>query len=315
MLRCFRAALDRAGGGEILACDIDRLASALQVADKKCIVPRCRDKEFIPYILALCSEEDVDAVIPLIDTELDMFAKSKKLFAGIGTDVLISDYGVIGTCSSKFATASFFNSIGLRSLQTALLMQDRASIGISFPAVIKPDKGSGGEGVHFVDSQDDVDVLMRDIEEPVLQELAKGQEITIDCLVDKQGALVRFVARERLEIRAGESSKGKTFKDNKLKDLLIRLSSELKAYGPIAIQCFRDDDGYIFSEINPRFGGGYPLAHAAGADFPQLLISIMKGENIGGKIDDYEEDVYMTRYDHAFFLRENKATKEFVQLG
>ena len=310
LLRFFRSTLNRKGGGIVLACDMNPLASALQEADRKYLVPPCSDDSFIPKMLGLCQEEAVNILIPLIDTELRAYSSNKKLFKEIGTDVIVSDPAVIEICESKAKTAAFFEEVGLPFLHTVKLDDGYINYEADLPAVLKPDRGSGGIGVYTVASKEEVAILRQQIPEPVLQGMARGQEVTIDCLVDRAGSLIRFVARERLEIRAGESSKGRTFKDEKLAGLLSILCRDLGAFGPITIQCFRDEEQYVFSEINPRFGGGYPLAHIAGADFPRLLISLIEGESITGAIDEYEKNVYMTRFDEAFYLKKNAITGE-----
>jgi len=307
LIRSFRTALDEIGGGNILACDIDHLASALQVADRKFIVPPCGDNSFIQAIAEICREEKVDAVIPLIDTELGIYAENKEVFADIGTEVIVSEPEVIGICASKLSTAAFFRKCGLPHLMTVSLEDWHRSSVIPLPAVLKPDRGSAGIGVYEVNNKDEIETLSRRISYPIIQERAMGKEVTVDCLVDRSGSLVRYVARERLEIRAGESSKGRTFKDKELGRLLEGLCARLGAFGPITIQCFRDGGNYVFSEINPRFGGGYPLAQAAGADFPRLLVSILMGEKIEVDMDGYKENMYMTRYDQAFYLVRDNA--------
>jgi carbamoyl-phosphate synthase large subunit len=50
-------------------------------------------------------------------------------------------------------------------------------------------------------------------------------------------------------------------------------------------------------EINPRFGGGFPLSNAAGADFTDWLI---KEYLLGQKLPFYDlwsSDLVMLRYD------------------
>ncbi len=314
LIQSFRQTLNEMGRGAILACDVDPLASALQVADCVFIVPPCTDDSFIPSMLDLCQEEKVKAVIPLIDTELGIYAKNKDLFLEKGTEVVVSDPKVIEICASKVRTASFFKSCDLHALRTIPLDKSKVSEDMEYPAVIKPDKGSGSIGVYKVGNEDEALLLSRTIPEPVLQELAKGQEVTVDCMVGRDGSLVRYVARERLEIRAGESSKGRTFKDAALGSQIAAICNSLEAFGPITIQCFREEGEYVFSEINPRFGGGYPLAQAAGADFPRILLRILRGETMAGEVDKYEENVYMTRFDNAFYLRKDKSTGTFAPL-
>ena len=253
LLRQFRQALQARSGGLVLGCDTNPLAAALREADKAFIVPGCMDNAFIPRIQEICKDESVDMVILLIDTELGVYAESKNRFMEIGTRIVVSDSEVIEICNDKVKTSSFFEEIGIPYLRTIPIEEFKDGL-IGLPAVLKPRNGSGGKDIYIVNSYEDIDVLRMRIDDPVLQELARGQEVTIDCLMDFEGKPLRFIMRERLEIRAGESSKGRTFKDRKLAGLLELLFSRLNTCGPVTVQCFQEKGEYIFTEINPRFG-------------------------------------------------------------
>src|SRR5207249_141203 len=88
------------------------------------------------------------------------------------------------------------------------------------------------------------------------------------------GSVACVVPRRRLETRAGEISKGYTVRDAEIEAWGRRVCGRLPdAAGPITLQCFRRRDGHLaFIEINPRFGGGFPLSLHAGADYPRWLL-------------------------------------------
>ena len=250
-------------------------------------------------------------LILLIDPELSIYADAKRIILDNGADVIISNPSVIDLCSSKAKTARFFSETGLPFLETLEIGEIKGDQDIHFPAILKPCIGSGGKDVYLVENMQEVEALSNRIDNPIIQEKAEGQEITLDCLTDFSGSPVRIVARERLEIRSGESSKGRTFKDNNLLRLVFELLSNLHAIGPVTVQCFRSNGKYVFSEINPRFGGGYPLSHAAGANFPALLIQMYNRQQIKGQLDEYEENLYFCRYDDAFYFRKDEGQSKF----
>ncbi|MBN2167802.1 MAG: ATP-grasp domain-containing protein [Actinobacteria bacterium] len=303
LIRCFRDAVKRLGGGMLIGVDTNPLAPALQEVDEKIIVPSCESNGFIPEIIKICSEREVDVIVPLIDPELSVYAANMAEFEKIGTTVAASDARAADICGDKVLTAAFLEESGLPYLKTAILGVDKWADIVQLPAVLKPRSGSGGKDVYIVNSGEEVEVLFKRVEKPILQELARGQEITLDCMVDFSHQPLRIVARERLEIRAGESSKGRTVKDAEVTRLTSALLRKLNARGPVTVQCFRYENQYVFTEINPRFGGGYPLAHAAGADFPYILLSMCSGKTIGEDMNAYEENVYFCRFDDAFYLK------------
>lgn len=89
----------------------------------------------------------------------------------------------------------------------------------------------------------------------IVQELARGREFTVNLFVNRHGRCVCAVPHWRIELRAGEVSKGLTVKDERLMDLGRRVVEALPdARGAMNIQCFLDEDGRIaIIEINARF--------------------------------------------------------------
>jgi carbamoyl-phosphate synthase large subunit len=84
-----------------------------------------------------------------------------------------------------------------------------------------------------------------------------------------------------------------------------RLGSIEHARGCITLQLFvhrQSQEAYAI-EINPRFGGGYPLSYEAGANFPRWLIQ----EYLLGMpvefCDAWESDLTMLRYDDHVIVR------------
>lgn len=315
LIRFFKSAKEIISNGHIIGIDANPLAPALQVVDKAYLAPRIAEIDYLPFIRDLCEKEKVDILIPLIDTELPIYAKEIDDFKAIGVRILVSPESVIEICFDKLKTTRYFKRIKLPHLVTYDANDHGWKQKVEFPAIIKPKRGSSSKDVYIVKSEEEVDIFRKRIDNPILQEMAKGMEITLDCLSDLSGCPVRIFARERLETRAGESSKGRTFKDRDLFDLAERLLNELRAIGPTTIQCFRTESGYRFTEINPRFGGGYPLSHHAGADYPNLILRMCKGEIIGKDIGNYEEDIYFCRYDEAFYLKNVKNGKSFIRIN
>jgi len=306
LIRYFRKAMQRLGGGKLIGIDTNPLAPALFEVDRQIIVPSCASNDYLAALLKICESEEVDVIIPLIDPELPVYAVNKEILHQIGAQVIVSGPDVIEICSDKVSTANFLQKVGLPFLMSMPIAVNGWEKQIELPAVLKPRRGSGGKDVYIVRNVEDVSFLSKTIDEPILQQRAVGQEITLDCMVGFDGQPLRIVARERLEVRAGESSKGRTIKEGHLIDLTAKLLKYLKACGPVTIQCFRQGGQYVFAEINPRFGGGYPLSHAAGADFPYILLSMCEGEMVTESVDEFEEGVYFCRFDEAFYLKIDK---------
>lgn len=120
----------------------------------------------------------------------------------------------------------------------------------------------------------------------------------------KDNKVKSIVPRERIEIRAGEISKGLATKNYLLDYLKDRMDYILGVIGCVCVQLFyrESDNDVVAIEINPRFGGGYPLSYVAGANYPKFLIQeYLLGESIEYS-DNWKDNTLMLRYDDAVFL-------------
>ena len=216
--------------------------------------------------------------------------------------VLISSAAVNDICHSKKRTGLFFQTIGVKTPKIYQLdeVEDR-----NFPVIIKPNQGSASVGVYQIKNRTELNFFANYVEDPIIQELISGDEYTIDVLVNFQGKAISIVPRSRLETRAGETSKGTTVKNPALIAAAKYVVESLPgAIGCITVQCFLQPDGeIILIEINPRFGGGYPLSYRAGADFPLWLLQLCAGKQPQVAIDEWEDGLSMLRYDDAIFVK------------
>jgi carbamoyl-phosphate synthase large subunit len=303
LLKAFRESMCRSNlTGKIITTDLKCNAPASFLADTAELVPRIDDPNYIDRLLDVCDRHQIDLLIPLIDTELNLLSLHEQRFRDRGVTVLISSAAVNDICYSKKKTGLFFQTIGIETPKIYQLdeVKDR-----DFPVIIKPNRGSASVGVYQIENRAELNFFANYVEDSIIQELISGEEYTIDVLVNFQGKAISIVPRLRLETRAGETSKGTTVKNPALIAAAKYVVESLPgAIGCITVQCFLQPDGeIIFIEINPRFGGGYPLAYRAGADFPLWLFQLCAGENPQVAIDEWEDGLSMFRYDDAIFVK------------
>jgi carbamoyl-phosphate synthase large subunit len=94
-----------------------------------------------------------------------------------------------------------------------------------------------------------------------------GREFTADVLVDVTGAVLGVAPRWRTETRGGISTKGTTFEDAEVTNVVSLVIKSVGLVGPANVQGFVTEDGAVaVHEVNARFSGGLPLTLAAGAD-------------------------------------------------
>jgi len=304
LLRAFREKV-RDQGGRVLGVDITPYSPAFQDADEAFIVPRCTTPEFVPALLDICRTHGVDLVIPTLDPELPVYAAARDEFAAIGTTVAISRPDVAAIGGDKQQTHDWLVANGFPTVQQGTLADVEADPGAwAFPLIVKPRFGSASIGVGIVRDHDE---LARAASQPdaLVQTLAPGVEHTIDLLADRDGRCLAAIPRRRLEVRAGEVSKAVTVRDPALIELAEKLCAALPGpYGALNVQVFAGDEPGQLAviEMNARFGGGYPLSYAAGADFPLALVQDALGLPRTAPLEGWQDGLVMLRYDAAVFV-------------
>ena len=97
-------------------------------------------------------------------------------------------------------------------------------------------------------------------------------------------------------MRAGETDKSVSFKDEKLFFLIEKFVKDSGYKGQIDIDIFEIDGNYYISEVNPRFGGGYPHAYECGCDHMSLIVNNLSGKVNSKNIGNYSSDIFMMKY-------------------
>jgi carbamoyl-phosphate synthase large subunit len=317
LLRGFRRALEAVGAapGRVLATDCSWYSSAFHDADEAFLVPRLDDPDFVPRLIELCLKHDVDLIVPTIDTEMPVWAANRDQFDAIGTTIALSHGDVVTIAGDKQRThdwlvAHGFPTVEQTSPATALADPDSWT----FPLVTKPRCGSAGMGVGLVRDAEELALVARrghELGEIVVQRVAPGVEHTVDVLANRGGRCACAVPRRRIEVRAGEVSKGVTVRSAALEDLAARMCEALPgAYGALNVQAFVDGDvneptNVALIEINARYGGGFPLSLEAGADFPRWMLEDLLGMPSTASPADWRAGLVMLRYDAAVFVDEH----------
>ena len=307
LLRIFREALRELGlAGKVLATDVSAVSGAFHEAEGSWQVPRCTSDQFVPQMLELCRRQHIRLVVPTIDTELPAYAAHREAFAAEGTVVAISAPEVIAIGNDKVRTHAWLSEHGFPTVRQQSVEHVLACGGQDWPLplIVKPRFGSASIGVQRIESLAKLGLLPPHVEY-VVQTVAPGDEYTVDVLVNRQGRGLGAVPRKRLEVRGGEVSKGMTERQESLVTLGRRVAETLPgAYGALNVQVFWDRATGTSSviEINPRFGGGFPLTWQAGGRYPQWIIEEILGRATTASTEDWSDRLLMLRFDDALFL-------------
>lgn len=305
LLRTFRqAAQDLGIGLKIFACDQrPEWSSACHEADLSFAVPPATSPGYIDALLHFCDSATIDLIVPTIDPELLPLAQARAQFAERGAHVSVSAPELVAMARDKQHTADYLHVHHIPSPRTAPLEAVIAAPdGWPWPVIVKPTHGSASRSVRIAENAQALTSIV--IDEPfIVQERLDGQEYTVNLFFDRAGTLRCAIPHERLQVRGGEVEKGITRRDPRLLDLAARLGDALPgARGALCFQAMMDAQGNArLFEINARFGGGYPLAHWAGAQFSRWLLEEAANLPLSAS-DEWQEGAVMLRYDAAMFV-------------
>ena len=299
------------GIGTVVATDASKLGPAIYDADKYYIVPSITEPGYIELILDICKKEQIKGVMSLIDPELSLLAANEEKFSKIGTKIIGSSYEL---CELSLDKMQMYRWLVNHGYNCACSWMDKAEFykavgekAVTYPVFVKPYKGSASISISKVDDKETVDLLFAHSEGLMIQEFLDGQEIGADVYVDMiSGEVVSIFTKKKLKMRAGETDKAVSFKDPALFSFIEKFVLEAGYRGQIDIDIFDIAGKYYISEVNPRFGGGYPHAYESGADHIKLILNNLRGVSNQKNIGSYDEGIYMMKYNEVCIKRSLK---------
>lgn len=317
LVKFFQEAL--ANRGLVFAGDASLEAPALQEADESFLLPYVNDIDYLDKLLDICKKKQVRLLIPLNDLELPYLAKHCTLFLKIGTIPVISSSEVIDICFDKWNSFEFLKNLGISVPKTYLSVDEtRVAIQnseISFPLVVKPRWGSASIGIVYAEDDDELELAYRFAKKLVsksslteisstesdkyilIQEKLIGQEYGLDIVNNLTGNYITTFVKRKLSMRAGETEKAVTIEHLALKKLGEKIGQKLGHIGNLDCDIIARKKDFYVLEMNPRFGGGYPFSHVAGANIPAALIAWAKREEADINWLKITKNVMSAKYD------------------
>jgi carbamoyl-phosphate synthase large subunit len=283
----------RDAGAVTIAADVSPLAPALYHADRRLVAPRIEDPGYVPFVAETVAEHGVRLVVPLTDLDQLVLARRREEIEAL---VLLPAPEVVERTNDKWLTHCFFEEAGIGSPPTWL--PDAVPESPPFPVLVKPRRGFGSRNIYRAADWSELDFFLRYTAVPsIVQRACVGEEFSIDVFCDLDGRCLNAVPRTMLESKGGESIKGRSIKDLELIELGRLVSERLGIVGPANVQCFRTDGaGYEVTDVNARFGGGFPVHWAAGGGYPELALALARGERPEPRLGEFREGVVMTRF-------------------
>jgi carbamoyl-phosphate synthase large subunit len=292
----------RRAGATTVATDANPLAPALYHADRYELVPRIDDPGYVPALRRLVDAHDVQLVVPLTDLDQGILARARD---DLGALVLLPDAELVERLTDKYLSHLLFDERGIPSPPT--WVPDEVPADAAFPLLVKARAGFGSRHIYRAADRAELDFFLRYTPvESIVQACLPGEEFSIDVFCDLEGRCLNAIPRTMIESKGGESIKGMTIRDETLIEFGRFVAETLALVGPANVQCFREADGtHVVTDINTRFGGGFPLPLAAGGRYPELALALARGERPEPRLGDFREGIVMTRFFADLSLTEN----------
>ncbi|HSC92978.1 MAG TPA: ATP-grasp domain-containing protein [Gaiellaceae bacterium] len=280
-------------GATTVAVDVNPLAPALYHAHRRELVPRISDPGYLDALRGLVDEHEVDLIVPLTDLDQHLLAAERER---LGAVLLLSETEVVEAMADKWLAHRFFLDRDLPSPDTWLpgdLPRE-----LPFPVLVKARAGFGSRHIYRAETPEQLAFFLAHTPvDSMVQACCAGEEFSIDVLSDLDGRCLNAIPRTMIESKGGESIKGMTIADRELIEFGRRVAETLPILGPANVQCFREPDGrLLITDVNPRFGGAFPLPLAAGSRYPELAIQLALGERPEPRVGDFREGIVMTRF-------------------
>lgn len=292
------------GKGLVVATDCSKLAPAIYEADKYYIVPRIDDKDYLNCILDICIKEKINGLISLIDPELSLISENIVKFKEIGVTPIISEHKNVEMCFNKYKMYQFLVENGIRTAKTYIdkneFYKDLEKENMKFPVFVKPIEGSASININKVYNRDELELLWKKENNLLIQQFMDGEEFGADVYIDMiSNEISAIFTKKKIKMRAGETDKSVSIKDEKLFSIIKDFVKKAEFKGIIDIDIFKVNGEYYISEVNPRFGGGYPHAYESKVNIPKMIINNLEGKINNEQIGDYEKDIYMMKYNEV----------------
>jgi carbamoyl-phosphate synthase large subunit len=280
-------------GATTIATDVNPLAPAVHHASSYALVPRVDDPGYVDALRDLIAAHGVDLVVPLTDLDHVVLARARD---ELGARLLLSGLDVVRCVGDKYLAHQLFERRGIASPPTWL--PEDVPDDVAFPVLVKAREGFGSRHIYRAEGREQLDFFLRYTTVPsMVQAVCRGEEFSIDVFCDFEGRCLNAIPRTMIESKGGESIKGMTIRDWDLIEVGRTVAEALPIWGPANVQCFREPGGrYEVTDVNPRFGGAFPLPLAAGSRYPELALALAAGERPEPTLGEFREGVVMTRF-------------------
>lgn len=265
-------------GDRIVGTGNTRWTPGFHSCDEAVLMPDIDSEAYLPAFLELVERHSIDVVLSFSDPDVFRLSAIRPELEALGVLPFLPAATAAQLCFDKYETAVFLMSAAVAHPRTAIDIPSSADFG--WPRMVKPRTGSGSADNFIVHDDQGLRHAFQSHPGMLIQEFVDGEELNVEVLGDLNGQPVSATVWRKYRSQLGETEQSETVADDEVLDVALRAARELGVVGPMDIDLMRSSNGVCIIEFNPRFGGGYPVSHLAGADFPGKIVRMARGEEV-----------------------------------
>lgn len=283
---------------KIFGADVDDTCIGQYFVDVFWHMPKLNELS-IEDLVKYCKLNNISAIIPTRDGELEFFARYKSRLADYGIVVMISDYSIVSACLDKL---EFAKLKGIKDVVIPASTDIKTLKSEKF--VVKERYGAGSISIGLNLDPTAAQLHAETLENPIYQPFRTGYEITIDAYLTRNSNVKGIVMRKRIKVVNGESQVTASFENAFLQKKFFDFLSQSNFYGHITLQAIIDEaDNVHLIECNPRVGGASMLSIYAGLDSFYWFYSEVLGEDLSAyPFLPASKPVTLVRYPNDIYL-------------
>jgi len=283
-------------GEQIIGTSHTAWTPGFQACDLGLVLPPLASDEYVPAIIDVCRTYEIGGLLSFFDPDVVILSEHLDQLKAAGVVPMIPAATAARTCFDKWLTFQALRRAGFSVPNTTIDIEEARHGQLGFPVIVKPRTGYGSANVFVANNSAQLDAFFSYVPGMLIQEFVDGDAYDVDALAGLDQQVLHVVAWRKYLSRLGETEQAVTVEDPEIVDIGRRLADTVGLVGPMDVDLFRTREGAVqVIELNLRFGGGYPVSHLAGADFPRMIVDIFRGGHPEPRIGQYAPDICLLK--------------------
>ena len=256
-------------------------------------------EKYLRFVLDFCVRHEVTHIICFIDEEVEMFTRSRELFAEKNICLCLPDHKTVFTCHFKNEFSKW-----VRDNLPEAWIREYTDLSVlteeDLPLFAKPIEGRASIGCRLIRSKAQLSSFLSETNNGsghILQEYVQGDIFGADIVRNRAHKQIAVIQKKELMRNAnGCGTVVEITDDKRVSELCRSLAEKLDLNGVVNAEFFVSDKGVKIIEVNPRLPAGTSYSCMAGGN--TVINSIMAAEGRPCFFDEIKVGrIYARRYE------------------